>query len=68
MAQKTQKTIYMAITKEDGLPWHVRPQIVLPGITWKQAVKIAKSQNGATRLSESEGYNNQGHYFQPENL
>jgi len=35
-------------------------------IEWSEAVKIAKRQSNEVRLCTSSGYNNQGHYIQPE--
>ena len=55
----------MAIwTNNDSSQWDKQPQISLGCISWNAAVKIAKAQKDkAVRLSESEGFNNQGHYF-----
>ena len=62
---KTSTNIYMAVM-ESGKYWDECKQINLGNISWNAAVKIAKAQGEPTRLSTSEGFSNQGHYFQPE--
>ncbi len=57
---KVEKT-WLTIAKK-GESWDELPQIYLGEIAWETAVKIAKSQSNATRLCNSEGYNNEGHY------
>jgi hypothetical protein len=47
--------------------WDEQKQEKLPNSTWSEAVliakQIAKMNKTEVRLSESEGFNNQGHYF-----
>lgn len=54
---------YMTIHKSGN--WDDHEQIYLGIIDWEAAVNIAKSQKDATRLCNSKGYDNQGHYFRP---
>lgn len=59
------KEYHLAIwSNNDFNQWDKQPQISLGCIGWKAAVKVAKAQKNKTvRLSESEGFNNQGYYF-----
>jgi len=56
---------YMTV-KVPYQPWSETPQTYLGVISWSDAVKIAKQQDNEVRLSTSSGYNNQGHYIQPD--
>jgi len=56
---------YMTV-KILGLHWSECPQTYLGNIDWKTAVDIAKQQSAEVRLCHSAGYNNQGHYIQPD--
>lgn len=61
------KTIYITIPTNGDLPWDEQPQRRVGSISWDLAVKYAKYQSTinrkTVRLSESPGFNNQGHYF-----
>lgn len=59
------KKYYWLALGANGCNWDQCQQIPVYG-TWEDAVKTAKAQNVATRLSDSKGFRNQGHYFQPE--
>lgn len=52
-------------TKVNGYSWDQLPQTYLGMLIWSDAVKIAKQQNSETRLCNTAGYNNQGHYIRP---
>lgn len=60
-----EENIYMTI-KVIGLAWSEIPQTYLGYMEWSSAVKIAKQQSNEVRLCTSSGYNNQGHYIQPD--
>lgn len=64
---EVKKYYWLSIYTVDGQRWESQPQIPIYG-TWADAVKTAEAQDNATRLSETAGYNNQGHYFQPDNF
>ena len=55
--------------KQKGKEWSELPQHPLENKTWKQAVdrvkELVQSEKVEIRLSMTEGYNNQGHYFHP---
>lgn len=61
------KPTYMTVYNcGDGTKsWDSLPQIYLGNIPWSQAIGIAQNQLYATRLCHSDGYCNQGYYFQP---
>lgn len=46
--------------------WDKTPQTYLGLMEWGEAVKIAKQQSQEVRLCIGSGYNNQGHYIQPD--
>lgn len=60
------KDYYYAARLKKG-DWDEQEQQKIPNSTWDEAVLIAKhvakTNNTEVRLSESEGYNNQGYYF-----
>lgn len=65
--KEERKEVYMSIMGEPMTPWDKCEQIFLGVIYWSDAVKTAKAQSKATRLSNSKGCNNQGYYFVPDN-
>lgn len=67
--EKKYPKLYYALGK--GMEaWDSKPQQELHNLTWTQAVQkiksIANESGMAVRLSETKGYNNQGHYFAPQ--
>lgn len=56
---------YMTV-KIKGLHWSECQQVFIGCITWPEAVNMAKAQSNQVRLCTSPGYNNQGHYIQPD--
>lgn len=61
----TTENIYMTV-KITGSAWSEAPQTYLGYMEWADGVKIAKQQSNEVRLCTSPGYNNQGHYIQPD--
>lgn len=59
------KPTYMTV-KVISINWSEIPQTYLGNIAWGEAVKIAKAQGNEVRLCHSSGYDNQGHYIQPD--
>jgi len=72
MAQggETKKTYYLAL-RTSNKSWDSHKQEEFDG-TWNEAVskakQLAKENKSEVRLSESKGYNNQGHYFHHQNI
>lgn len=62
---KNERKVYYMALGANGCRWEECKQLPL-FCTWHDAVATCKLQQVATRLSESEGFRNQGHYFQPE--
>jgi hypothetical protein len=66
------KSNYYCAIKQKGEDWNKCPQTIIENKTWNQAVAAAKEMaaenNAEVRMSKSEGYVNQGHFFHPDTM